>query len=296
MRGHGRSVLSFLVAAAVLGVLAPAASAGQQARSSDFDTGWKFALVNPADITDPDRRLRRRRRARPTTTRRGARVDLPHDWSIELDPTTGTARTSGTGYLPGRPGLVPQDVHAARAPTPARQISVEFDGVYMDSVVYLNGMLVGNHPYGYTGFAVDLRRTPQDRRPPERARRQGPEQAAEQPLVLGQRHLPPRAPARHGPDPRRPPRHVRHDAGRREHVRDRQLRERPRRDHACRTRAAPAQTVGVLNRVSDADGRRRGRPVDVVAGVGTTDARPAARPPAPVVDRTTRTSTRCTPT
>jgi beta-galactosidase len=36
------------------------------------------------------------------------------------------------------------------------QISVEFDGVYMDSYVYFNGELVGNHPYGYTGFSIDL--------------------------------------------------------------------------------------------------------------------------------------------
>ena len=33
---------------------------------------------------------------------------------------------------------------------------VEFDGVYMNSDVYLNGKLLGNHPYGYTSFQYDL--------------------------------------------------------------------------------------------------------------------------------------------
>lgn len=33
---------------------------------------------------------------------------------------------------------------------------MEFDGVYMDSHVYCNGEEVGRHPYGYTGFALDL--------------------------------------------------------------------------------------------------------------------------------------------
>lgn len=33
---------------------------------------------------------------------------------------------------------------------------MEFDGVYMDSYVYCNGTEVGRHPYGYTGFALDL--------------------------------------------------------------------------------------------------------------------------------------------
>jgi hypothetical protein len=59
MRGRGRSVLSFVFACALIGALAPAAGAHQGARhdaaqrSSDFDRGWKFALANRTDITDP---------------------------------------------------------------------------------------------------------------------------------------------------------------------------------------------------------------------------------------------------
>jgi beta-galactosidase len=37
-----------------------------------------------------------------------------------------------------------------------KTISLDFDGVYMNSYVYLNGQLLGNHPYGYTGFSFDI--------------------------------------------------------------------------------------------------------------------------------------------
>ena len=33
---------------------------------------------------------------------------------------------------------------------------LQFDGVYMDSDVWLNGQHLGNHPYGYTSFQYDL--------------------------------------------------------------------------------------------------------------------------------------------
>ena len=42
-------------------------------------------------------------------------------------------------------------------PLPAQaQVEIVFDGVYMNSDVWLNGTLLGNHPYGYTSFAYDL--------------------------------------------------------------------------------------------------------------------------------------------
>ena len=37
-----------------------------------------------------------------------------------------------------------------------KRVSVEFDGVYRDATVYLNGHKLGTHPYGYTAFTFDL--------------------------------------------------------------------------------------------------------------------------------------------
>ncbi|MER6925190.1 glycoside hydrolase family 2 TIM barrel-domain containing protein, partial [Streptomyces spiralis] len=83
------------------------------------------------------------------------RVAVPHDWSIEQTPTTEHSTTGGTGFLPGGLGWY-RLVLTLPAVYAGKRISVEFDGVYMDSHVYCNGTEVGRHPYGYTGFAFDL--------------------------------------------------------------------------------------------------------------------------------------------
>ena len=93
---------------------APAISA----RSSDFDRGWKFALVNPADITDP-------------TGAYAHAADPGYDdapWRTRRPPARleHRARPDARGHderhrlLPGRPGLVPQDLHAAALATRTR--------------------------------------------------------------------------------------------------------------------------------------------------------------------------------
>ena len=37
-----------------------------------------------------------------------------------------------------------------------KKISIDFDGVYMDSTTYLNGELVGTYPFGYNAFCYDI--------------------------------------------------------------------------------------------------------------------------------------------
>jgi beta-galactosidase len=151
LRGRGRSLVSSVVACALMAALVPGAAAAQ--RSSDFDRGWRFALVNPTDITDPTGAFAH---AADPGYDDGPwrRVDLPHDWSIELDPTS-EGTNSETGFLQGGLGWYRKTFTLPRR-LAHKSISLEFDGIYMDSVVYLNGKQVASHPYGYTGFAVDL--------------------------------------------------------------------------------------------------------------------------------------------
>ncbi|MEV0906825.1 glycoside hydrolase family 2 TIM barrel-domain containing protein [Streptomyces hokutonensis] len=157
-----RSVLIASTAAptAVSLLATPAArAAGATAGASGRHTvalrdGWRFALVNPGGITDPTGAYADA--AAPDYDDSAWReVAVPHDWSIEQTPTTGNGTTSGTGFFPG--GLGWYRIAFTLPPAFAgKRISVEFDGVYMDSYVYCNGTQVGQHPYGYTGFAFDL--------------------------------------------------------------------------------------------------------------------------------------------
>ena len=125
-----------------LGVGATAQATGRQRLSMDPE--WRFALGDPAGAERPafdDRAWRR--------------LDLPHDWSIE-----GTMRQDAPGrgqfaFLPGGIGWYRK---AFRMPASARGLEarLEFDGVYMNSDVWINGVHLGKRPYGYISFAYDI--------------------------------------------------------------------------------------------------------------------------------------------
>jgi beta-galactosidase len=147
---------------------APASSsAALKAREQSFDAGWLFFRGDAAGAESPgfgDASWRA--------------LDLPHDWSIEdlpvrteaagkNAPGTNTPVQTGpfdselsegresTGWVVGGTGWYRKHFSVAGLPSPAR-VEVVFDGVYMNADVWLNGEHLGNHPYGYTGFAFDL--------------------------------------------------------------------------------------------------------------------------------------------
>jgi beta-galactosidase len=158
-----RSVLAAATAVpatpAILGIAAaPAARAADASgaggrRTVPLRDGWRFALADPDGGADPAAYAGAADPGYDDSAWRA--VAVPHDWSIEQTPATGHGTTSGTGFLPG--GLGWYRLAFTLPPGYAgRRISVEFDGVYMDSYVYCNGAEAGRHPYGYTGFALDL--------------------------------------------------------------------------------------------------------------------------------------------
>jgi beta-galactosidase len=132
----------------------PAAVPDLSGRQVNFDQAWKFVLVNADGITDPAG-------AYADAMDPGfddsnwQTVDIPHDWSIELTPVNSASVESFNGFLPG--GLAwYRKTFTLPSSLSGKRISIEFDGVYMNSDVYLNGQLLGNHPYAYTGFGYDL--------------------------------------------------------------------------------------------------------------------------------------------
>ena len=80
-------------------------------------------------------------------------VQLPHDAMLggERDPFGHW----GTGYFPG--GVWEYEkTFAAPADLRGQRVLLEFEGVYRSASVWVNGVLAGHRPYGYTDFTVSI--------------------------------------------------------------------------------------------------------------------------------------------
>ncbi|MBK8947154.1 MAG: DUF4982 domain-containing protein [Ignavibacteriae bacterium] len=82
-------------------------------------------------------------------------LDLPHDWSIEGKIDRNNSTGSGGGYFPAGIGWYRKKINIPST-WQGKRLSIYFEGVYMNSEVFINGKSLGIHPYGYTSFYYDL--------------------------------------------------------------------------------------------------------------------------------------------
>ena len=82
-------------------------------------------------------------------------VTLPHDYSIDQGFTTSAPAEQESGYVLGGTGWY-RKAFTLSGDMRDKVISVDFDGVYMNATVYINGVKLGTHPYGYTSFSFVL--------------------------------------------------------------------------------------------------------------------------------------------
>ncbi len=82
-------------------------------------------------------------------------LNLPHDWSIEGEFKEDAKTKGNGGYLPTGIGWYRKHFNLTTIGKD-QQLWIEFDGVYMNSDVWINGQHLGKHPYGYTSFYYDL--------------------------------------------------------------------------------------------------------------------------------------------
>ena len=88
-------------------------------------------------------------------------VDLPHDWSIEDLPGTNSPFNAdaisqvGGGFTTGGTGWYRKHFTSDLSDS-GKVFMIRFDGVYMNADVWINGELLGNHPYGYTQFSFNV--------------------------------------------------------------------------------------------------------------------------------------------
>ena len=82
-------------------------------------------------------------------------LNLPHDWAIEGDFAEDNPSGTGGGALPGGIGWYRKTIEVS-ADDLSGHVFVDFDGVYMNSEVFVNGQSLGVRPYGYISFRHDL--------------------------------------------------------------------------------------------------------------------------------------------
>ncbi|MBN2212889.1 MAG: DUF4982 domain-containing protein [Bacteroidales bacterium] len=82
-------------------------------------------------------------------------LNLPHDWSIEGEFRPEHPATPGGGALPGGTGWYRKSFSANKADS-GKLFHVDFDGVYCNSEVWINGHYLGIRPYGYSSFRYEL--------------------------------------------------------------------------------------------------------------------------------------------
>ncbi|MBQ4550587.1 MAG: beta-galactosidase, partial [Oscillospiraceae bacterium] len=110
-------------------------------RVNDFNKGWKFNLGNTS-ASNPN-----------FDDSAWETVDLPHDFSITQHFTASGEAESG--FLPGGTGWYRKSFTLDEQ-YKDKTFLLNFDGVYMHAYVYVNGIPVGEHHYGYTNFAFDI--------------------------------------------------------------------------------------------------------------------------------------------
>jgi beta-galactosidase len=82
-------------------------------------------------------------------------LNLPHDWSIENEFVQNAPTGGGGGYLPTGVGWYRKRFILPKTSL-SKSIWVEFDGVYQNSDVWINGHHIGHYPNGYLSFFYDL--------------------------------------------------------------------------------------------------------------------------------------------
>ena len=111
-------------------------------RSQNFNSNWKFYFGdagNAQGATFDDSKWEQ--------------VSLPHDYSISQEYSKSMEAESG--YLGGGTGWYRKNFTLS-SDTQGKRVRIDFDGVYMNATVWVNGHEVGTHPYGYTSFSFDI--------------------------------------------------------------------------------------------------------------------------------------------
>lgn len=124
-------------------LLSPSSIAQRQVIS--FNTDWKFYLQQKSQDTIPE-----------NSDLVWKSVKIPHDWAHEMGISRDGAQQDRGGYFGGGIGWYSKEFDLSDTDPDLEKVILEFDGVYMNSEVWINGQYLGKRPYGYISFRYDI--------------------------------------------------------------------------------------------------------------------------------------------
>lgn len=114
------------------------------AQKQKFNDGWLFRVDTSNSLNESS-----------VWQKTPVAVTLPHDWSIEQPFDKYSPSGNGGGALRGGLGIYTKDFVLDEADR-NKNIFIQFDGVYMNSTVSINGHTLGTRPFGYISFEYNL--------------------------------------------------------------------------------------------------------------------------------------------
>lgn len=113
-------------------------------RNINIDFDWKFNLDDSSEFKDPS-----------YDDSKWRELNLPHDWSIEGEYNENNPAGKKGGFLPTGTGWYRH--HLIYKPEwKNKRVYLRFDGVYLNSDVWVNGKHAGHRPNGYVSFSYDI--------------------------------------------------------------------------------------------------------------------------------------------
>src|SRR3989442_5281225 len=110
----------------------------------NFNKDWRFNLGDVTNGQAPD-----------LNDSKWRALNLPHDWSIEGEFSEKNPAGFNGGALPGGIGWY-RKTFVLPVSANGKSVFIDFDGVYRNSEVWINGHYLGKRPYGYISFEYDL--------------------------------------------------------------------------------------------------------------------------------------------
>ena len=115
-----------------------------QGTISALNNNWKFTQEDQSAFSKPD-----------YDEINWETLNVPHDWAFQNGIRREGAQNQGGGYHDGGVGWYRKTIQVNKK-TLNKTVYLEFEGVYMNSEVWINGNFLGKRPYGYISFRYDV--------------------------------------------------------------------------------------------------------------------------------------------